>query len=128
MSSDWVKFTGLVSQDEKITLLNSAKLFSLISISDIHPRAIEEALTMGVPVVISKESDFPEVEEYNAGIIVNREEDLIANAFKKLLADDDELKVLSQNGKKIIKDNFLLESQIEKFEQLYSSLIHKKLE
>ena len=126
MSSDWVKFTGLVSQDEKITLLNSAKLFSLISISDIHPRAIEEALTMGVPVVISKESDFPEVEEYNAGIIVNREEDLIANAFKKLLADDDELKVLSQNGKKIIKDNFLLESQIEKFEQLYSSLIHKK--
>ena len=120
---NWVIFTGLVSQDEKIILFKSAKLFSLISISDIHPRAIEEALTMGVPVVISKESDFPEVMEYNAGIIVDREEKLIADAFKKLLEDDNLLKELSNNAKKLIKENFLVEDQIKKFEQLYSSLI-----
>jgi len=122
---DWVIFTGLVSQDEKITLFNSAKLFTLISISDIHPRAIEEALTMGVPVVISKESDFPEVSEYNAGIIVNRDQKPITDAFKKLLEDEDSLKKLSHNAKKLIKENFLNENQIEKFEQLYYSLIQK---
>ena len=121
---NWVIFTGLVSQDEKIILFKSAKLFSLISISDIHPRAIEEALTMGVPVVISKESDFPEVIEYNAGIVVDREEKLIADAFKKLLEDDNLLKELSNNAKKLIKENFLVEDQIKKFEQLYYSLIH----
>ena len=121
---NWVIFTGLVSQDEKIILFKSAKLFSLISISDIHPRAIEEALTMGVPVVISKESDFPEVMEYNAGIVVDREEKLIADAFKKLLEDDSLLKELSNNAKKLIKENFLVEDQIKKFEQLYYSLIH----
>jgi glycosyltransferase involved in cell wall biosynthesis len=121
---NWVIFTGLVSQDEKIILFKSAKLFSLISISDIHPRAIEEALTMGVPVVISKESDFPEVMEYNAGIIVNRESKLIADSFEKLLEDDSLLEELSKNAQKLIKENFLLENQITKFEQVYSSLIH----
>ncbi len=121
---NWVIFTGLVSHDEKITLFKSAKLFSLISISDIHPRAVEEALTMGVPVVISKESDFPEVTKYDAGIVVDRDEKLIANAFKKLLEDDDLLKEFSKNAQTLIKENFLLKNQIEKFEQLYSSLIH----
>ena len=118
-----VKFTGLVSQDEKITLLKSAKIFSLISKSDIHPRAIQEALTMGVPVVISKESDYPEVEEYNAGKIVSLEKENISQTFKKLLQNDSELKIQSNNAKKLINEKFLAEEQIKKFEKIYSDIL-----
>ena len=120
-----VKFTGLVSHDEKITLLSFAKLFSLTSISDIHPRAIQEALTMGVPVVISKESDYPEVEEYNAGIIVNLDSKEICNAFEKLLKNDEILNTFSNNAKKLIKEKFLLEEQVKKFEKLYQNILLK---
>jgi glycosyltransferase involved in cell wall biosynthesis len=118
-----VKFTGLVSQDEKITLLKFAKIFSLISKSDIHPRAIQEALTMGVPVVISKESDYPEVEEYNAGKIVSLEEEDISQTFEKLLQNDSELKIQSNNAKKLINEKFLVEEQIKKFEKIYSDIL-----
>ena len=62
--------------------------------------------------------------EYNAGIIVNRESKLIADSFEKLLEDDSLLEELSKNAQKLIKENFLLENQITKFEQVYSSLIH----
>ena len=118
-----VKFAGLVSQDEKITLLKSAKIFSLISKSDIHPRAIQEALTMGVPVVISKESDYPEVEEYNAGKIVSLEKENISQTFEKLLQNDSELKIQSNNAKKLINEKFLAEEQIKKFEKIYSDIL-----
>ena len=122
---DWIIFTGLVTHDEKITLFKSAKLFSLTSISDIHPRAIQEALTMGVPVVISKESDYPEVEEYNAGIIVNLDSKEICHAFEKLLKNDEILNTFSNNAKKLIKEKFLLEEQVKKFEKLYQNILLK---
>ena len=118
-----VKFTGLVSQNEKITLLKSAKIFSLISKSDVHPRAIQEALTMGVPVVISKESDYPEVEEYNAGKIVSLDNKKISQTFEKLLRNDSELKIQSNNAKKLINEKFLAEEQIKKFEKIYSDIL-----
>lgn len=120
-----VKFTGLVSHDEKITLLSFAKLFSLTSISDIHPRAIQEALAMGVPVVISKESDYPEVEEYDAGRIVNLDSKEICHAFEELLKNEDILNTFSNNAKKLIKDKFLLEEQVKKFEKLYQDILLK---
>jgi len=120
-----VKFTGFVSHDEKLTLLKSAKLFSLTSKSDIHPRAIQEALTMGIPVVISKESDYPEVEEYKAGILVNLDFKEIASAFKKLLLNKEELDIFSKNAKKLIKEKFLVEDQIKKFETIYNEILSK---
>jgi len=123
--SNKVKFTGLVSHDEKLTLLKSAKLFSLISKSDIHPVAVQEALTMGIPVVISQESDYPEVEEYNAGILVNLDFKEIARVFKELLSDEDKLKIFSNNAKKLIKENFLVEDQIKKFEIIYNEILSK---
>ena len=120
-----VKFTGLVSHDEKLTLLKSAKLFSLTSKSDIHPRVVQEALTMGIPVVISKESDYPEVEEYKAGILVNLDFKEIALVFEKLLLDEDKLNIFSNNAKKLIRENFLIEDQIKKFETIYNKILSK---
>jgi len=62
---------GLVSEEEKLELLKNAKIFALTSNSDIHPRAVQEALAMGTPVLITDVCDYPEVEEYNAGRIVS---------------------------------------------------------
>ena len=120
-----VKFAGLVSHDEKLTLLKSAKLFSLTSKSDIYPVAVQEALAMGVPVVVSKESDYPEVEEYKAGILVNLDFKEVSRAFVELLSDENKLKIFSNNAKKLIKENFLVEDQIKKFEKIYNEILSK---
>lgn len=120
-----VKFTGFVTHDEKLTLLNSAKLFSLLSKSDIHPRSLLEALTMGIPVIISKESDYPEVEEYNAGMIVNYDLKEIVHAFEKLLDNPDLLDLFSSNAKKLIRKNFLTENKIKEFENMYFKISPK---
>ncbi len=79
---------------------------------------------MGILVVVSKQSDYPEVQEYKSGILVNLDFKEISRAFEELLLDEDKLKIFSNNTKKLIKENFLVEDQIKKFEQLYYSLIH----
>lgn len=121
-----VKFTGLVSHNEKLTLLKFAKLFSLTSKSDIYPRAIQEALAMGVPVVVSKESDYPEVEEYQAGVLVNLNHKEISNVFSKVLTDEEKLTRFSRNAKKLIHEKFLVEYQIDKFEMTYTKILSKQ--
>ena len=123
--SNNVKFAGLVSHEEKFTLLKNAKIFSLPSKSDVHPRAIQEALFMGVPVVISNECDYPEVEEYNAGIIVNQDSKQVTNAFKKILCDQN-IDKISNNAKKLIHERFLGIDQIMKFEKIYLDILSKK--
>lgn len=117
-----VKFTGFVSHDEKITLLKHAKLFSLISKSDIHPRAVQEALFMGVPVVISHECDIPDVKKYNAGVIVNLDSDEVTKAFETLLHIKN-LEEFSNNAKKLTHEKFLGTTQILKFEKMYLEIL-----
>tara|TARA_B110000881_G_C18568397_1_gene514121 strand:- start:304 stop:1509 length:1206 start_codon:yes stop_codon:yes gene_type:complete len=121
-----VKFTGLVSDDEKLELLHSATLFVLTSHSDVHPIAVQDALAMGLPVIITKACDYPEVKEYNAGIIVNEDTNEISNAVLEILDDKSKLRQMSKNAKRIILEKFQLEVQIKKYEQMYIDVIKNK--
>ena len=116
-------FAGFVSHDEKLELLKNAKIFVLTSYSDIHPRAIQDALTMGLPVIFSKVCDYPEIDEYSAGISVGLDVESIYNALKKLLNDEQTLKSYSKNAQKLIHEKFLLSEQVKKFEKLYLTSI-----
>ncbi|MGI0011296.1 MAG: glycosyltransferase [Nitrosopumilaceae archaeon] len=121
---DHVRFTGFVTEDEKLELLESAKLFVVTSHSDVHTTAAIEALTMGVPVIITKASDFPEIDEYEAGITVDTDVDSVYNALVKLLSYSD-LLAFSQNAKKLVSDKFLLENQIKKYEHMFIDVVKK---
>lgn len=122
-----VKFTGLVSDDEKLDLLESAELFVLTSHSDVHPIAVQDALAMGLPVIITHACDYPEVEEYNAGVIVNENIIEISNSILEILKDKTQLKKMSDNAKKIIVEKFQLDVQVKKYEQMYKDIIKKSI-
>lgn len=124
-----VKFTGFVTDDEKLELLESAKLFISTSHSDITPVASVEALLMGLPVILTKSCDFPAVDEYKAGILVDSDADSVLNALVRMLDDESLLSEFSQNTKKLISDQFLLETNLKKYEQMFLDVIqrHKKL-
>ena len=120
-----VKFSGYVSEDEKLDLLNNAILFALTSHSDIHPIAVVDALTMGLPVLISKESDFPEIVEYRAGEIVENNIEDISQTLDSMLKDNKKLQIYSNNAKKLIDEKFLMKNQIKKYEKMYLDIIKK---
>ncbi len=123
---DSVKFTGYVTEAEKIELLSSARLFVTTSQSDIHTTTAIEALAIGKPVVITKNSDFPEIDDYQAGITVESTRESIFNAISELLDNETKIQKFSDNAKRLVEEKFLLENQIDKYENMFREVINKK--
>jgi glycosyltransferase involved in cell wall biosynthesis len=119
-----VIFTGFVSEDEKLELLESATSFITISHSDVHTIAAQEAMAMGVPIIISKVSDWPEIDEYQAGITIDTDTKSVENAIKKML-NDEYLSTYGENAKKLIKERFLIDSLIVKYEEMFKTVIEQ---
>jgi len=117
-----VKFAGLVLGNEKLELLESAKLLVHTPSGDIHPLAVEEALTMGIPVVITN-CDMPEVTEYEAGMIVEPDVSSISQTLIKMLEDENKLSIFSKNAKKLVNEKYLLKDQVKKYESMYLNAI-----
>ena len=123
--NDLVKFTGFISDDEKLELYESAKLHVVTSHSDVHTTTAIESLAMGIPVVITKASDFPEIDEYKAGITVDLDSNSVYSAVEELLGDEEKLKEYSKNAKKLIDEKFLLKNKIKEYEKMFKETIKK---
>ena len=119
-----VIFTGFVSENEKLELLESATSFITISHSDVHTIAAQEAMAMGVPIILSKASDWPEIDEFHAGISIDIDVKSVENAMKKML-NDENLSTYGENAKKLIKERFLIDSLIPKYEKMFRTIIEQ---
>jgi len=118
---NFVKFTGFVTEPEKLELLESAKFFVGTSHSDVHATTVLEAMTMGLPIIITKASDFPEVDEYDAGVTVDTNPDSVYKALNQIL-NSGKLEQYSDNAKRLINDRFLLEDRIKEFEMMFQKV------
>lgn len=122
---EYVKFAGLVLDDEKIEILRLAKLLVHTAMGDIHPLSVEEALTVGIPVIIT-DCDMPEVSEYNAGVVVMPNINSIHNALTILLDDENKWKMFSQNAIKLASEKYRVNHQAKKYENMYMNAIKNK--
>ena len=121
-----IKFSGFVTEEQKNQLLSNAKLFVSASRGDVHPIAAIEALSFGLPVIITEESDFPEIDTFEAGKTTESNESSICDSIKDLLKNQDKLSTYSENALRLVEEKFLLENQIEKYENMFSKAITKK--
>ena len=53
----FVKFTGYISHDKKLQLLDSKEIFLLTSLTDVHLHVLQEPLVIKTLVIISKKYD-----------------------------------------------------------------------
>jgi len=122
--SNSIKFLDPVYGTEKAQLLLHAKIFALTSYSDIHPVAVEEALFMGNPVLITKNCDFPEIGECGAGIVVEATFESVYQGLQKILESDEKLEEYSINAKKLAEKQFLFEDKVTDYEKLFQFAIN----
>ena len=124
--SNYVKFFGPVYGSEKAQLLLHAKIFALTSYSDVHPVAVEESLFMGNPVLITKNCDFPEIEEYNAGVVVDATFESVYDGLVKILESDEKLEEYSKNAKQLAEEKFLFKDKVIDYEKLFLFAINNQ--
>ena len=115
-----INFVGPLFGDAKLQAYTNANLFILPSYSENFAMGIAEALALGVPVITTKGTPWQILEEVNAGLWVDSNEDSIKNGLSKLMSlSTAELKIMGANGHKLIKDNYSMGKIAEMMSELY---------
>ena len=120
-----VIFTGMLTGKEKLAALSRADLFIQPSYSEGFSMAVLEALICGIPVIITKQCNFPEVAIRNAGRIINPQLDELVKALEELLGSADLRKEIGLNGKNLILEKFTWNKIGEEMIKLYEQILMK---
>jgi glycosyltransferase involved in cell wall biosynthesis len=114
-----VRIPGPIYGDEKMGALHGASCFALTSLNEGFSVDILEALACGLPVVISKNCYFPEVEEAGAGIVAELHPRSIATALEKIFSHSGMDISMGENAKTLAENSYHWKTIAEKTEVLY---------
>jgi glycosyltransferase involved in cell wall biosynthesis len=103
---DKVVFTGTLSGAEKLAAFSGADIFVLPSRSEGFSMSVLEAMSCGLPVVITKECHFPEVEKIHAGRIIDGNVDKLSDVLIELLDNPELCRRMGKAGRQLIKDKY----------------------
>ena len=123
-AADTATFTGLLQGEEKWEALAGSDVFVLPSYSEGFSVAILEALSCGLPVVISPQCHFPEVAETGAGHVVPAEVDHLIVAIRNLLDNPELRRKMGQNGRRLVQEKYawdgIAKQAMEEYEEVLS--------
>jgi glycosyltransferase involved in cell wall biosynthesis len=102
-----VTFAGMLSGVFKWSALTAATVFVLPSYSEGFSVAVLEALALGIPVVITRQCNFPEVAQSRCGWITEPAADTVASALAESLSlPEGARKELGNNGRALIGQRY----------------------
>lgn len=120
-----VKFLGFINEAEKQELFSLSDIFVYPSYAEGFSISILEALQAGLPVLITKSCNFPELETYRAGIIID--ENNLAAGLRKTLntiaTNNDMLGKFRSNTKKIIRERFNIQKMVISLKKIYEQIV-----
>ena len=116
--ADLVKFTGALPQNEVRTAMMNCDLFVLAaSVSpkgdrDGIPVVLMESLALGIPTISTDVSGIPElIKNFETGLLVpEKNSDALSDAMLLFIHDNDMRKRLSLAGRKLVEDQFNVET------------------
>lgn len=115
-----VYIVGPLYGQAKSSALALAKCFCLPSRQEGFSMAILEALSAGLPVVITHSCHFPEVVEAGAGRAVDLSPEQIADALRTFLEDKDEHSAASKAGRHLVTSRYQWRTIAEETLRAYS--------
>jgi len=121
--SDRVIFLG--NQDRVHNILPLADVFLLPSATESFGLAALEALSCGVPVVASSIGGLPELVFDGVNGFLRPVGDIegMAEQSIKILADDKLWMKLSENGRKLVLDNYKIDEVIDRYLEYYKKVL-----
>ncbi len=115
---------GELSRKKMVFVYNTAEVLILPSRYEGHPITALEALSCGLPLIVSRESNV-EIINKNQGIVINENKpELFATEIKKLLKSE-ELKEMSNSCRKLA-EKYSVNNQYKKYLELYLSFYESR--
>jgi glycosyltransferase involved in cell wall biosynthesis len=109
----------IFDEADKVKLLKDHDIFILPSFEEADSVALKEALACGIPVIISKQCRFNEVEDYKCGLVIenNKLEDLLI-AIQKI-SNKDSINIARDNAIRLIDEKYTSDLMNENFYEIY---------
>lgn len=102
-----VTMAGMLKGEMKWSALAAASIFVLPSYSEGFSIAVLEALAARRPVVITRQCNFPEIEEKGAGVQIDPDKDQLADALISLLSlPSHSIASMGQIGRALVDERF----------------------
>jgi glycosyltransferase involved in cell wall biosynthesis len=101
-----IRFVGEVTGEEKFETLRGADVFVLSSYSEGLPVAVLEAMACGRPVVITRNCNVPEVENCNAGWLVDASVESVFEGLEHAFSSRQERQRRGSNARRLVADRF----------------------
>ena len=96
-------FAGHLTGDDRRLALASADAFALTSHSENFGLAVAEAMAAGLPVVVSRDCPWPEIERWRAGRWVENTPAAVSEALRMLMADRFAARAMGENGRREVR-------------------------
>lgn len=117
-----VQNLGPVYDEEKQKVLNDTDVFVLVSRHEGFPMSVLEALSFGIPALVSIETNMGDlINKNNAGWVCETRVDSVVEMMKKAIAEK-ELSLLSRNARKLA-DEFTWNSVADTTVSIYKKII-----
>lgn len=104
---DKVIFTGILTGHMKLSVLSRADIFVLPSYSEGFSMAILEAMICGLPVIITRQCNFPEVESVGAGKVIDPDVISLSKAMIELVDNPELCKDMGSKGKRLVMEKYI---------------------
>ena len=102
--SNYVKLIKPIFNKEKIAYLKQADVFVLPSFEEGDSIALKEAISIGIPVIISKQCRMDIVEKCNAGIVIDTNSHELSKALVSL--EELNLEKMGNNARKLAEKSY----------------------
>lgn len=115
-----VTFAGMLTGATKWSALAASSVFVLPSFSEGFSVAVLEALGMRVPVIVTHQCNFPEVQEKECGWVIEPEQAALEVALEEALrASPRDLAAMGVRGRALVQDRYSWEVVGKKMADVY---------
>ena len=121
---DNVKLLGWINKEQREEIFKNTAIFVLPSYNEGMPMAILEAMSYGIPLVVSDVGDIPYLvnDEENGYLINAGDKKQLEDRVLRLMKDKDLRAKISRNNYDKVKNKFNLQLNLKKIEKIYMGL------
>lgn len=122
-----IKVFGMLTGYDKQAVLGVSDIFTLPSYTENFGVVIGEAMAAGLPTITTTGVPWSEINSWNCGQQIELSYENLFNSMKSIMGQDEKsLKIMSNNAKSLIKNNYSWSAQAEKFGQALNYVAFSK--
>jgi glycosyltransferase involved in cell wall biosynthesis len=123
-----VRYEGALAPDRAVDRMLRASVYVLPAIDEPYPMSVLEAMSTGLPVVVTDTCGLaPLIEETHSGIVVGPDLDSLTDAVQRILVTPGLLDTMGENARRTVLDRLGMSSVAEILEQTYQRAVRSPL-